>query len=379
VAVIRKRRTKRGIIYDVDFRFNGRRHILSTKSSDLGIAKKIRDDIQGKIARGTFNMEEYEKKTIRLSQFFNDYFEFAKSFKKASTTYNERQYADQFIEFAGDVDLRNLSSPRLLDQWRMSLSSRVSPSTFNIHRRFLHAAFNVAMKWEYLDTNPMTSVQKAKPVEKRLFMTEDELGKIFKLIEADLHKLRVHRHLAFLRRFRLLLVFLLSTGLRRKEAIKLKISDVDLNRNLIHIKEEKTNRTRILPMNRTARMVIETIGEDMFVAMNPDHASRKFGTYVDRAKLEGFKLHSLRHTFATNLIAAGSDIYAVSRLLGHSDIRTSMIYAKANIDVLQRAVDQLESPTTVGLLPEGSKDQIEIPQPSDAISIKGRRSMVGFW
>ena len=358
----------RGIVYDVDFRFKGRRHILSTKTADLALAKKIRDDIQGKIARGTFNLEEYEKKTIRLSQFFEDYFAFAKSFKKDSTIYNERRYADQFVEFAGDVDLRNLSSPRLLDQWRMKLSSRVSPATFNIHRRFLHAAFNVAIKWEYLDTNPMASVQKAKPVEKRLFMTEKEVGQIFTLIESDLQTLRVHRHLAFLRKFRLLLVFLLSTGLRRKEAIRLKISDVDLNRNLIHIKEEKTNRTRILPMNRTARMVIETIGKGMFSSMNPDHVSRKFGHYVKDAHLEGFKLHSLRHTFATNLVTAGSDIYTVSRLLGHSDIRTSMIYAKASIDVLKRAVDQLESSTSVRLLVDGKSEEVESPPSCAAVA-----------
>jgi site-specific recombinase XerD len=368
VAVIRKRKTKKGIVYDVDFRFKGRRHILSTRSGDLSIAKKIRDDIQGKIARGTFNLDDYEKKTIRLSQFFQDYFDFAKSFKKDSTIYNERRYAQQFIAFAGDIDLRNLSNPRLLDQWHMNLSSKVSPATFNIHRRFLHAAFNVAIKWEYLDTNPMAFVQKAKPVEKRLFMTEKEVAKIFELIESDLKTLRVHRHLAFLRKFRLLLVFLLSTGLRRKEAIKLNISDVDLTRNLIHIKEEKTNRTRILPMNRTARMVIETVGGEMFASINPDHASRKFGNYVERAELEGFKLHSLRHTFATNLIAAGSDLYTVSRLLGHSDIRTSMIYAKASVDVLKRAVDQLESSTNVRLLVEGKSEAVENPLPRAAVA-----------
>jgi integrase len=114
-------------------------------------------------------------------------------------------------------------------------------------------------------------------------------------------------------------------------------------------------------------MVIESVGDEMFASINPDHASRKFGDYIERAKLEGFKLHSLRHTFATNLIAAGSDIYAVSRLLGHSDIRTSMIYAKANIDVLKRAVDQLESSTTVGLLVEATTSLIESPHPEEAI------------
>ena len=115
-------------------------------------------------------------------------------------------------------------------------------------------------------------------------------------------------------------------------------------------------------------MVIETIGDGMFSSMNPDHVSRKFGHYVKDAHLEGFKLHSLRHTFATNLVTAGSDIYTVSRLLGHSDIRTSMIYAKASIDVLKRAVDQLESSTSVRLLVERKQDETEVSQPRVAVA-----------
>jgi hypothetical protein len=76
--------------------------------------------------------------------------------------------------------------------------------------------------------------------------------------------------------------------------------------------------------------------------LNRNHVSRKFAHYLRKAKLEGFKLHSLRHTFATNLVSAGVDIYAVSRLLGHSDIRTSLIYAKARMETLREAVGRLE-------------------------------------
>ena len=72
--------------------------------------------------------------------------------------------------------------------------------------------------------------------------------------------------------------------------------------------------------------------------------SRKFAHYVQKAGQIGFKLHSLRHTFATNLVSAGVDIYTVSRLLGHSDIRTTLIYAKAKVEVLRDAVERLEEP-----------------------------------
>ena len=77
--------------------------------------------------------------------------------------------------------------------------------------------------------------------------------------------------------------------------------------------------------------------------MNREHVSRKFAHDVEKAGLKNFKLHSLRHTFATNLVSAGIDIYTVSRLLGHSDIRTSLIYAKARMDTLREAVRKLDA------------------------------------
>ena len=82
---------------------------------------------------------------------------------------------------------------------------------------------------------------------------------------------------------------------------------------------------------------------DSAVLNAPQEAEeRKFAHYLRRAGLSGFKLHSLRHSFATILVSRGVDLYTVSRLLGHADIRTSMIYAKARMDTLQEAVDRLE-------------------------------------
>jgi site-specific recombinase XerD len=79
----------------------------------------------------------------------------------------------------------------------------------------------------------------------------------------------------------------------------------------------------------------------MFHQLNANHISRKFNSYLKIANLSQFKLHSLRHTFATNLIHLGVDVYTVSRLLGHSDIRTTLIYAKMKVDVMKEAVNRL--------------------------------------
>jgi integrase len=346
MATLRKRFAKKGPVFDVDFVYRGKRYVKSTGTSDPHIAKQILHDILGKIARGKFDLEIYERKHLKLSEFFEEYFSFAKSFKRASTIYNERSIAKKFISFVGDTELGALENPRLLDKWKADTLSTLAPATFNIRRRFLQAAFTVAVRWKYLEINPFKGIAKAPYTEKRLFMTDEELQAIFDLIDKDLETLRVKKHIAFLTKFRMFLIFLLNTGLRRQEGLRLAEKDIDLKRNAIYVVHSKSNYMRTVPLNNIARKILDQLDANLFQKMNKNHVSRKFGTYVTAAKLEGFKLHSLRHTFATNLVSRGVDIYTVSRLLGHSDIKTTLIYAKSNLAILERAVIKLEGAET---------------------------------
>jgi len=162
-------------------------------------------------------------------------------------------------------------------------SAKVSSATFNIHRRFLHAAFNVAIKWKYLDENPMSTVSQTKTEERQLFMTADELNKIIELIDKDLTTLRVKRHPRFLRELRLLLHFLLNTRMRRHEMLNLRKHDLDFSRGLIHLEEAKSRRTRIIPMNDSCKEILHQLEDELFSKRDLEHVSRKFRSYVKRA------------------------------------------------------------------------------------------------
>jgi site-specific recombinase XerD len=81
----------------------------------------------------------------------------------------------------------------------------------------------------------------------------------------------------------------------------------------------------------------------MFEGLSKSVATNKFKDFARKAGVNGMKLHSLGHTFATKLIDAGVDVLTVSKLLGHSDIKTTMIYAKTQFPVLQDAMGRLEN------------------------------------
>ncbi len=81
-----------------------------------------------------------------------------------------------------------------------------------------------------------------------------------------------------------------------------------------------------------------------------------FAQICKKAKLTGFKFHSLRHAFATRLIDLGVDVLTVSKILGHSDIKTTMAYAKVRLETMRNAVNVFEegkTPVTFWYLDDG--------------------------
>ena len=96
-----------------------------------------------------------------------------------------------------------------------------------------------------------------------------------------------------------------------------------------------------IPLSRKSSMVVQGWGQ-LFEGLTPGRASHKFTNVARSIGLTNMKLHSLRHTLATLLIAMGYDIKVVKDLLGHEDIRMTELYAKTGNEILQRAVRSLE-------------------------------------
>ncbi len=147
-----------------------------------------------------------------------------------------------------------------------------------------------------------------------------------------------------------LVVFLLHTGLRIAEACALEVQDVEIGERTgwVQVRDGKGTRARQVPLNAEARRALrdwlEERGTDsgrLFGGLTPSGAYRRLATLGRRA---GVKVHphTLRHTFAKNLVDSGTGLERVAALLGHSNLNTTRAYITPSPHDLERAVQGLE-------------------------------------
>jgi len=147
-----------------------------------------------------------------------------------------------------------------------------------------------------------------------------------------------------------------SSGLRIGEAISLKISDIDSDRMLIHVKKAKGNKDRYTLLSPVFLELLRTYykaykpklylfeGQDggSYTASSAQQVLKKS---VLQSGIRGKRitLHTLRHSFATHLLESGTDIRYIQSLLGHSSPKTTMIYTHVSENRLQNIKNPFDS------------------------------------
>ena len=140
---------------------------------------------------------------------------------------------------------------------------------------------------------------------------------------------------------------LLLTGCRRSEILRLRWSEVDRDR--LVLADSKTG-PRIVPLNTPARRILERRprGASPFVFPSPSDPTRPRSrnlAFWYRARreacIEGVRLHDLRHTHASHAVMNGVPVPVVARLLGHSDVRTTLRYAHLGDREIEQAAERV--------------------------------------
>jgi len=143
-----------------------------------------------------------------------------------------------------------------------------------------------------------------------------------------------------------------ACGMRRGEVLNLKLKDLDSERKLIHIVQAKGKKDRYAPFSKKLRDLLIAYYKEykpevyLFEGQyKQQYGERSFAQVFENAAIKaGIKkkvtLHSLRHSFATHLLEAGTDIRYIQELLGHSSPKTTMIYTH----VSSKKISEINSP-----------------------------------
>lgn len=279
---------------------------------------------------------------ILLSQFEKEYFQnFGCNFSSAYKRSIELSFR-QLRVHTGDANISSISR-QTAQKFISSVFSHAKGASALYHRT-LKAAFNRAVEWSYIPENPFKYVKLPRTIKKiPLFIEERELNQILKETEnPDLEDLFA---LAF------------YSGLRLGEILNLKWEHISFQEKMIYVRNQKGftlkgKKDRVVPINSKLEKILKRRYEEglcsaeryvfekcLGVKYNSDFVSKKFKESIIAAGLNNdIHFHTLRHSFASNLVQRGASLYVVKELMGHSDISTTQVYSHLNTESLISAI-----------------------------------------
>lgn len=267
-------------------------------------------------------------------------------------------------------------SPSTISQYRKSLTrfeeflnikynrpidiDEVKPEDFE---QFLFQVFNPAEYSSSMRHNVTTAFKSMYSYLKRRRLCEN-IGKLVgsvkvetdeRLTVSEMELKRIMQHISSATA-RAVLYTQYYTGARIGEALNLTLEDVDLENDELHLKDTKNKEDRIVPINERLKKILKeylqkgrvACGTNKFFSTYPKGqiCAQQVNKYLRTAKTEvgitkAITSHSLRHSFATNLVSRNVDVVTLKKLMGHKSIKTTSIYCHTSLEELEEAVNVL--------------------------------------
>lgn len=216
----------------------------------------------------------------------------------------------------------------------------LAPATVEKIRVTFSRSFELGRQWQIpgAENNPVRLVPRRRFNNAReRYLTAAEADRLFQALEAsDQPQLKP------------IVELLLLTGARKRELLDAQWQHVNLERRAWFIPTTKTGKPRHVPLSQDAIDVIQALPRFPgcpWLLPNPKTLKpfvdfkRTWDTARDAAGLPGLRVHDLRHSAASFMINAGSDLYVVGRVLGHADHQSTMRYSHLADDTLMKAVE----------------------------------------
>lgn len=223
----------------------------------------------------------------------------------------------------------------------------LSPNTVGVTLSRLQAVLRRAVQDNLIIYDPSQGIKKPSTPSGREYLTEEELERLEAYAESTTKRAHIKSLTPFL--------FSCYTGLRLSDVIALQWSNIEqLERAgqkvyILKYQQQKTKKQCILPLTDKALKLLNTSPKlakatnRVFAYMPHNNTINKVLKTIAQAIgiTKNLHFHIGRHTFAVLSLNKGVDIYSVSNLLGHSDIKVTQIYAKMTDEKLYKALDIL--------------------------------------
>jgi site-specific recombinase XerD len=262
--------------------------------------------------------------------------------RKNYSAYTVKNYMStlrQFILWI-EIPVESVSNKKLLRYIDHLQRRRLAPKTINSHLDSIRGFYNYLIDEEQVQmVNPVKrgyALRLSRPLPR--YLRDEDVFQFFSVIKN--------------RRDRAIFILMLRCGLRVEEVAKLTLAAIDFVRSQLFVFEGKGGKGRVVYLSRDAKSMLEEYlrnrpssrTQKVFLVEMKPHRGKPISVRGIQKRMEyyarkaGIKAscHQLRHTMATQLLNADTDLVSIQDLLGHARIKTTQRYARVSNVKVQR-------------------------------------------
>lgn len=300
------------------------------------------DIVKGLDPRSHKNIENENKDLNSKEIYFLEFWEIfdARHMKKK---YNPNNYKKKLyiikkhiIPFFGNMKVKDIR--------RKHIENFLDHSKNKECVKLLKSALNQAKYWGHIEHNPGDGIKLPPDRKMQNFLKDYQLRALEQSLE---HYEEKYPYVI------LALRLLLYTGARKNEILQVKWESIEFGYNFIHLKDHKTFDKvgeRTIVLNTKALEALEKIKKQssnpyVFCGKKENQHLKNIDSFWRKlrkeAGLDNFRIHDLRHSFASFALKQGTHLKTVSRLLGHSSVRTTERYAHLENEFLKKESNKI--------------------------------------
>lgn len=280
---------------------------------------------------------------------------------KRATNHSWKGYMRTYVldDPLGALRLQDITENDVRDWIMRMINKGLAASTIHLIHSILSLSFKLAVRRKMIGANPCEDVTLPRIEEKEMqFLDPKQARHLLSWL-----KQKAHPHEA-------LIVLAMTTGMRRGELQALRREDIDFDRGVVHVRRSVVH----IPGEGYHENEPKTKGSKRAIPLTPEttkvllsHCERegiqsglvfrgRFGSYFSprgitdaweriliKAGLPRIRFHDLRHTAATLMLRAGVSLKSLQRILGHSDIQTTMRYIHLLPEMLEEDIQRFGS------------------------------------